>query len=109
MKASVCCYPAAPVRHYTTVQEIICDFDSRLNAEKICNPCQQSNEFQIDCCPILKSLGDKHKQVFTNKYGKLKRFLMLIRYFESEKIAAGSRAGWAGPTSLGRSMALSRL
>ena len=31
---------------------------------------------------------------------------MLIRYFESEKIAAGSRAGWAGPTSLGRSMAL---
>ena len=32
---------------------------------------------------------------------------MLIRYFESEKIAAGSRAGWAGPTSLGRSVALS--
>ena len=32
---------------------------------------------------------------------------MLIRYFESEKIAAGSRAGWAGPSSLGRSMALS--
>ena len=31
---------------------------------------------------------------------------MLIRYFESEKITAGSRAGWAGPTSLGRSMAL---
>ena len=27
---------------------------------------------------------------------------MLIRYFESEKITAGSRAGWAGPTSLGR-------
>ena len=30
---------------------------------------------------------------------------MLIRYFESEKIAAGSPAGWAGP-SLGRTMAL---
>ena len=33
----------------------------------------------------------------TNMEWKLKRFLMLIRYFESEKIAAGSPdwLGWA--------------